>query len=541
MDCRTFRKQYVTLLDVQPDGPLAEELTRHMESCPECAAHFASIRQLVPSLKSSCPVQPPEGIKENVMNRILAMEAAASQTQARFEPRRLRLWRPLVAAGVLGVLLLIGSVLMNRPNPGPGRLPENRVLSAITLVSQAAAAEARTFTGQGLVHILNQIIVGPIVQPELAKLCWLPTTVLEETGRLNYSRLSLPSQPGKSYVINDEIWFDPATGHYARVMSERGATVFATAFDGKGLYSFVPAQPVGITRKAVAGGFKPPKNPAELLGISAGLPFDLARIKEENLKDAGTETLKDGGIVRVLKSAMATPDGKPSDNYWLFKIRESDQTIAALEWHMGETRLLAIERVRAESLPGQKVAWDLAGLVHKPTAATGQPQASLQKDMLIPDAKIEDMARRASFATYVFATSPPWAPTRTITDVLDPVSPGQRMFIITYLAKDHRHVVLVQSPSYNKLMGPLVKMSKVVYHSPNGFKVVSGPRDPWLAGILLDSARAMTHEKAAEKRTGYMLESPAGTFPALAINGPVTEAELHQLIDSLVPAKQVKK
>jgi hypothetical protein len=34
------------------------------------------------------------------------------------------------------------------------------------------------------------------------------------------------------------------------------------------------------------------------------------------------------------------------------------------------------------------------------------------------------------------------------------------------------------------------------------------------------------------------LESPAGTFPTLAINGQLTDEELHALVDSLVPAKQ---
>ncbi len=48
-------------------------------------------------------------------------------------------------------------------------------------------------------------------------------------------------------------------------------------------------------------------------------------------------------------------------------------------------------------------------------------------------------------------------------------------------------------------------------------------------------------DRPAEDRTGYALESPAGTFPALAINGSVTEEELHKLVDSLTPAKDYLK
>jgi len=81
------------------------------------------------------------------------------------------------------------------------------------------------------------------------------------------------------------------------------------------------------------------------------------------------------------------------------------------------------------------------------------------------------------------------------------------------------------------------KMGKLVYTSPSGVKVWSGPRDEWLANILLQSARASIKDPPGKELTGYLLETPAGTFPALAINGKVSEKELHSLIDSLVPAK----
>ena len=41
----------------------------------------------------------------------------------------------------------------------------------------------------------------------------------------------------------------------------------------------------------------------------------------------------------------------------------------------------------------------------------------------------------------------------------------------------------------------------------------------------------------AEDRTGYVLESPTGTYLSLAINGTITDEELQILVDSIVPAK----
>jgi len=39
-------------------------------------------------------------------------------------------------------------------------------------------------------------------------------------------------------------------------------------------------------------------------------------------------------------------------------------------------------------------------------------------------------------------------------------------------------------------------------------------------------------------RVGYILLSPTETFLALAINGPISEQELHSLADSLIPVEE---
>ncbi len=120
--------------------------------------------------------------------------------------------------------------------------------------------------------------------------------------------------------------------------------------------------------------------------------------------------------------------------------------------------------------------------------------------MVVPDVSVEQMVKKADFTTYVFSKAPSWAGERQITDILDVASPPHRMFLTTYRAKDGRHVVLMQSFSYNKMLGPFVKTGKVVYTSPSGIKVWSGPRDEWLAKILL-SRRAGFHQGSTGEGT----------------------------------------
>jgi len=56
------------------------------------------------------------------------------------------------------------------------------------------------------------------------------------------------------------------------------------------------------------------------------------------------------------------------------------------------------------------------------------------------------------------------------------------------------------------------------------------------ADTFLKSVGYVIKDLSADECIGYALESPTGTFPALAINGPVTPEDLHDLIDRLIPA-----
>ena len=110
------------------------------------------------------------------------------------------------------------------------------------------------------------------------------------------------------------------------------------------------------------------------------------------------------------------------------------------------------------------------------------------------------------------------------------------MYIFAARADDGRHLVMVQSPTYNKALGGLIKTGTLVYTSPNGFKIWGGGPGKWFAEILLTSAQSVIKDPPSDDRVGYILESPAGTFPALAINGSLSDEDLHELIDTLIPA-----
>ncbi len=151
---------------------------------------------------------------------------------------------------------------------------------------------------------------------------------------------------------------------------------------------------------------------------------------------------------------------------------------------------------------------------------------------------VQRMAEKAKFETYTFSPNPPWTEQSKITE-LDFF--GQHTFITAYRADDGRHVVLTQDSSYKKKLEPKIKgQGQVVYTSPNNFKLIRGGPEKWFSKILLKSAGHVIDDAPADNRTGCAIESPANSFLLLAINGPVTEQQLHQLVNSLIPAAEHK-
>lgn len=474
-----------------------------------------------------------------------ALAQAAESGMASLSPGGARVWLPLrrrvlVAAAIAAFLLVLVSLFVQL-------WPTKTVvesMSAFSLLSRAWAAEGPLFTGSGVVSIEREIIVTAVSDPDLARMRWLPMAAMEASGTPRFHQLTLPAKPGESYTVRDQTWYEPATGRFVRLLTAGGRPVFANSYDGGSVYS-LESDPSGALRpvgRPVAETFRAPTSPAELLGMSAGLSDLLKRKAEGLVLLPGEVTLADGSHARVVKAGF--PEGGPAESaetYWLFRIRVKDDLVAEMEWMAAGESVLVVRRLETGKVEAPGVPWNLAGVELPAPKVEKRPTPAITPDMVVSDVSVAHMVEKADFETYIPASNPSWTNRRDITDILDLPSPPHRMFAITYLAPDRRHVVLVQSPSYNTGLGPFSKQGNLVYTSPTGVKVWSGPRDKWLAGILLQSARAVIKVSPAEDRTGYLLETPAGTFPALAINGQVTEAELHSLVDSLIPAREYQE
>ncbi len=531
----SMKTQLIGLALGELSEPQRSEVRAHVSQCDGCRAELREIEQLLDCAGRRKDLSADESLHESARNRLFAAMRGEKtmETTARPSVRRVFAWRRIMTSSI-AKMAVAAAIVVAVALFGLTRAPGT---NGVSLLATACAAEETLFAGTQIVHIQNEIIVhaGASDLPAGVDFVWLPMCSVKPDGGLRVDQLKLAAAP-ESYVVTDHSWYDPATGRFSRILKTGEAVVFANSYDGQFVYdaTMTAEGVVQVTKKAIAGAFKPPQSPAEYLGIAAGLKTALAQ-DDAMVQSVEQGALHDGKPAHIYRAGMPDPNGQPTNSYWLFKVRDEDSTIAEKELVLlGRPRLL-VRRVLTESVQAPTVFWNLAEI--EGTGAKASPQVSFTPDMVVPHVSVERMVERAKFETYVFATQPTWVGAIDITEAVDPASPGGRMFDIAARAEDGRHLVLVQSPSYNAMLGGFVKQGQVVYTSPNGFKVWGGGPQKWYSGILLRSARHIIKDPPSEDRIGYILESPAGTFPALAINGPVTDEELHRLVDSLIPAK----
>ena len=480
---------------------------------------------------------------------------------AKQAPRQIKVWRTimksritkLAAAAVIIIAVSIIGWLHSYNSSGKG----TKSLTYFSFISEARAAEQKLFYQDGITHIVNEIVVFPTSgdialgqedesdqQASMGALNpfleynWVPMCSVQANGHLRFNQLQLPAASTEPYSIVDESWYDSAAGKFVRVLRYDEQVFFANSYDGKFVYTLETA-PDGDSRlikEEVSDEFTPPESPAEFLGITAGLQSGIEEETVMPVQEFSRGTLADGAPVRIIKAGF-TDVSSELNAYWLFKVREDDGTIAEMEFIIADEPQLLIRRVLSKAVAAPSVSWSLAELPEEVAGGQETVKPVVEPDMVIPNVSAQHMVEVASFETYIFAPNPSWAGHREIVDCIDPPSPGHRMFSIAYRADDGRHVVLVQSHTYNKTLGNLARKGQLVYTSPNGFKVWGGGPDKWYSGILLSSARFTIKDPPSDDRIGYVLESPAGTFPSLAVNGALTDEELHSLIDSLIPAR----
>lgn len=534
-DHEQMREQLVSLVLGELSEPQRSQVTAHVAECEQCRAELTQLEQLLEYAGSRKDLSADESLLESARNGLLAaVNDEERTTTARPSFRRAFEWRrimfsPIAKTAVAALVVVTAGLfgLSKIGNPTRGR-------SFLAV----CAAEETLFAGTEIVHVQNEIVVGARLQSDTTGLdfTWLPMCSVKPDGQLRMNQLKMNLAP-ESYVVTDHSWYDPATGRFTRVLRTGDSVIFANSYDGRAIYDANVASDgvVHVARQALATGFKPPESPAEYLGLAAGLKTALAK-DSSMVQKVEEATLADGEPAHVFTVGTPDPNGQ-MQGYWLFKVRDKDSTIAEKEFVLQGRTQLIIRRVATEQVETPGTSWDLAEI----EGAAANQQVTITPDMVVQNVSVQHMVDRAKFETYVFAAQPAWTGAIEITDCIDPASAGGRMFIMTARADDRRHLVLVQSPTYNMVLGQVVKAGQVVYTSPNGFKVWGGGPQKWFSQILLQSAQASIKDPPSEDRIGYILESPAGTFPALAVNGPITDDELHKLIDSLTPAKDYVK
>ncbi len=522
MKCRTVCNHLMDLLDTHI-GKTAHtnQIVAHLDACPRCAHEYEVAQKTIQAIQPAHRVKSSDKFKERVMNQVTISKLPIPESApSSFSPSVS--WKIGIAIATV-LLLLIFLPLQHWYGHGG---------NGLALLNRAWAAESSLFDKHGIVYIRNEITGECSLNPELEGLGWLPLQSLDATGRFRLDQLQLPLGSGRSCKVVDEIWHESSTGRFSRVMWSEQKPIFANAFDGTTVYLLkkdLDGNPK-IAVFPVTEGFQVPKDTARLLGIAAGFS---SKIDDSMVLGIDSRVIDDCPM-KIVKVGMPNPSGELKA-FWLFHVRESDEIISEMEFVVDDHRLLRIRRVHKETVDSPGIQWDLAKLDIQGGNANEAPQARILHDLMVPDLSVQDMAESSDFETYVFASKPSWTDQPQIVRISLPHEPIQKMFFVGYRAKDGRHLVLAQMSNKEK---KFLKLKKgLIYTGQNGFKVWSPKEDKWLTNILLNSARPIIQSQPSDDCSSLILESPKDTLLLLAINGRLTDDELHILIDNLVPAK----
>jgi len=503
---------------------------------------------------------------------------ARRQWQQEKQSRQAGVWRTimqnkmrLAAAAAVIAVVGIGSWAMFHKNV------EVPMISSIELLQKARAAEKALFAGDKIVHIMSEITIyrsqyNPKASEMIEKIGdtkmtveelnktnkelisswlinWLPMMSLQPNGEQRLTEIRLAKDANQTYTIYDNSWYEAKTGRFVRTMDINDKVIFANSYDGQfvNITETAADGKVQLKSEAASANFKAPENPAEFLGMTAGVQQCMTdKCFMQPVQNITKDTLADGTPVHVYKVGFPNPWGD-LNTYYLFKIRQADEIIAEIDYVFNGQPQMVIRRVVSEQVDKPDYSWNLAELNSKELAGQTPSPVTVASDLAIDNVSVRHMVDKADFETYIFATDPNWTKSRHIVDVMDPMNPPARMFIVIYhpKANDTRMVMLIQSQTHNKYMSAMFKQAEAqgakfdwkMY--ANGCKVY---RNTGSEAFWTDLCFKNSGVEPAKDRCGYIVQSPAGTFQLIAVNGPVTEEELTGLINSLIPAKdyQVK-
>jgi len=423
-----YQKKIVAILDNEGSKEDEKLLSAHLADCPECRAFYDEVISTRQLFSFATATKAAVTIGQDFMRTV---EADARRSKKLSGEKHVRSRAPFQArlprvvwAGGLAAAIIIAAIWLLSWSIWPR---DSYDLVNFSLLTQACANEDAIFTGENIVHIENEIIVYPqskrqslfdqappadldqqlkndFDEPDsLLNYTWLPMCSLQANGRFRFNQLKLSTDIDQPYTVTDEAWYDPATGHFARVLKRAENLIFANSYDGEFIYTSqtAPDGTLELVKEPVGKGFRPPKKPAEFLGLSAGLRSSLQKKNLPMLQGVDEGTLEDGSPVTIFKVGTPGPFGRLSA-YWLFKVRHDDHTIAENEFIMfGQLQLLT-RRVLTESVPAPAISWNLAEIEGLNVITQEGPLVSITPDMVITDVSIRHMVERAKFETYIF-------------------------------------------------------------------------------------------------------------------------------------------
>jgi hypothetical protein len=439
-----------------------------------------------------------------------------------------------------------------------------QIMSGFSFLSKVCAAEQALFYQNGIVHISNEIVVHPRPQEPsyLSKIDeldinadmrkylkttsswldfnWLPICSLQADGEFRYNMLNLAKDIEETYTINDQAWFDPSTGRFVRIMKIGEEVLFGNSYDGQYVHSFEVDTNgrMQLISEPVSEDFEPPANPAEFLGITAGLQNTIGQEELQiPVQEVTQGSLEDGSEVNVYKIGYADLLGD-INTYWLFKVAQDDSIVAEMEFVLAGSSQIVIRRVSSDSVDDVDICWDLAGMELANERTAEKPIATVETDTMLADVSVEHMIDRADFETYILGATPSWTEEGQICDIEDFTNSQHRMFSIVYPAKDGRHIISCQSYTFNNFFSWVLKYGRELYTSGNGCKLWAGgsAEKQWT-----EIHMTICGFTAAEDRKGYVIQTPGGTYLSLAINGQLSDEELHGLVDSVVSAREYQE
>ena len=147
--------------------------------------------------------------------------------------------------------------------------------------------------------------------------------------------------------------------------------------------------------------------------------------------------------------------------------------------------------------------------------------------------KVEGIAKDVDFEFYVLSAAPTWGNEPRTLKVSNVMGLGDDIYMTCSLAEDGRHVVFMQAEMMSKMLLNKIRTGEHVYTSASGLKVYRGGPEKWYSGILLESVGSMLPDKSSADRIGCGIETPDEGVILLSINGPATDEELFDIVESL--------